>query len=261
MTATRPITIIFTALGALVLLALAIGAAIPAIGAISAGPSAKTQTASVAGVTKLRVDAAAADVHVVFGDVTEATLNVESAGSSRWKLQHSGDTLRASNERIFCFGWCGNREERVTLTLPVHLEGKVAADLELAAGRLTATGDYTGIGIDVSAGILSYTGSAPEVQVDLSAGQATLDVADVREADLKLAAGALTASFTGSAPENTRIDLAAGKLDLTLPDVVYDVRTGSTAGNFDNRLDTSSRSERQIEADIAAGMATLRPGK
>src|SRR5699024_10265666 len=83
-------------------------------------------TAAVDGVTTLHVDSRSSDVHVAFGDVAEAQLSVSPADSNAWHWTTAGNTLIATNQRPFyniCFGWCGNRNEEVTITLPEELDG------------------------------------------------------------------------------------------------------------------------------------------
>ena len=261
----RTVSLITALLGAVVLAAVVVSAALPAVGTLLAGDrgsagSGGVHAAAVDGVTTLHVDSSSSDVHVAFGDVAEAELSVSPADSSTWQWKTSGNTLIATNERPFyniCFGWCGNRNEEVTITLPEDLDGKLSGDFELGSGRLTAEGDFTNLDLEVAAGMLTYTGEVEKVTADLSAGSAHLALTNTRVADVEVAAGRFIAELDGQAPEQVRAHLSAGELDLTLPDVPYQVRTEHTFGVLDNQLRTTPDADNIIDIEVAAGRALL----
>src|SRR5699024_10248757 len=122
-------------------------------------------------------------VHVAFGDVAEAQLSVSPADSNAWHWTTAGNTLIATNQRPFyniCFGWCGNRNEEVTITLPEELDGKLSGRFTLGSGRVSAEGDFANLDLDVAAGMLAYTGEVEEVTTELSGGTADLELTNTR---------------------------------------------------------------------------------
>lgn len=243
-TTSRTVSIIATVLGAVVLLGLVVSSARPVVDSVLAGgPGDASQSSSVEGITKIRVDSANAHVEIAFAEVPEAQLNVTSGSGNRWRLRTSGDTLTATNSRLFggsCFIWC-TREERVTILLPEELQGRLAADVELASGQVVVDGDFTDLGLEVAAGSFTFSGHSDTLDVDLAAGTAEI-------------------TLRGAPPERVAATLAAGRLDLTVPDVPYHVRSDVTFGNVDNQLRTSPDSAHRIDVELAAGRATLRPG-
>lgn len=262
----RTVSLITTLLGALILAAVFTSAALPAVGSSLAGDreastaSGGIHTAAVDDVTTLYVDSRSSDVHVAFGDVSEAQLSVSPADSNAWHWTTAGNALIATNERPFyniCFGWCGNENEEVTITLPEELDGKLSGDFTLGSGRVTAEGDFTNLDLDVSAGTLTYTGEVEEVTTDLSGGSTNLELTNTRVADLEVAAGRFTAELDGRAPERVRAELSAGELNLTLPDVPFQVRTEHTFGILDNQLRTAPDADHLIDIEVVAGRALL----
>ena len=84
-----------------------------------------------------------------------------------------------------------------------------------------------------------------------------VSLADVRDADLQLSAGAANGTLTGSAPQTVTIDVSAGRLDLTLPDVPYAVGSDVSAGELRNDLDIDARSDRRVSVSVSAGFVAL----
>lgn len=234
----------------------------------SSGASADTQSVSVSGVDALDVDVAASNVTVRFGDVDEATLEITGTDDNRWRLERDEGELVLSNDENR-FGWFGgdwfgsgwfNNDENVVLTLPDALNDEdLDAEFSLGAGSLDIEGMFGEVGINVGAGSLKMDGSATSVEADISAGRATLDLFAVTEADLRVSAGKLEATFADTAPSTITIDVSAGSMDLTVPDEAYNVSQDVSAGSLDNRLDTSSSSRNTIDATVSAGSAVLRP--
>ena len=68
-----------------------------------------------------------------------------------------------------------------------------------------------------------------------------------------LQAGAYDDAFTGT----YRIDVSAGRLDLTLPDVSYAVGSDVSAGELRNDLDVDARSDRRVSVSVSAGFVAL----
>lgn len=244
-------------------------AAVHNVAASASSGASDVQSVSVSGVDALDVDVAASGVTVRFGDVGEATLEVTGSDDHRWRLQRDGDELVVSNDRN-PFGWLDggwfgsgwfNRDETVVLTLPESLDDSgLDADFSLSAGRLDIEGTFGEVDIDMGAGGLSMEGSADSVKAHINAGRAQMELADVNEAELSVAAGKLDAEFAGTTPQLVTIDVSAGSLELTVPDDVYDVSQNVSAGSLDNDLDTSSSSHHKIDATVSAGNVNLRAG-
>ncbi|HWK77686.1 hypothetical protein [Microbacterium sp.] len=247
-------------------IALAGAGATAAFGAVHTVTRATDQSdrLDVDGVTELDVDVSAGDVSIRFGDVDQAELQV--TGSDReWRLERDEDELRLySPERWWGWGgdwsWFGGwgRDEHVELVLPQDLAG-LDADVTLSAGSLDVEGDFGELGADVSAGSLWIDGTADSLDADLSAGDAEINLADVREASFGVAAGDLDAALTGEAPSDVEIDVSAGSLTLTLPDVEYNVTQDVSAGSLDNGLQTSSNARSTVFVELSAGSVELRP--
>lgn len=247
--------------GALALGALATGTA----NALwSAGPGGGgVQTADADGIQALRLDVEAGDLLIAYGDVEEAELDVPD-GERGWSLTRDGETLTATNSRPWWASWrmfdWGN--ERVVLTLPDDLQdAELDAELDIAAGSITAAGAFGEVSVSISAGNADVSGSASHLQVDLSAGRGEFALADVDTGDLHISAGDLDVALTGSAPSQLTLDVSAGSMRVEVPDAAYRVDSDVSAGNVDNRLRTASDAARTIQVDISAGSVSLRPGR
>ena len=266
--AARPILIATAIIGGFALLVTGTSAAIAAVGAQSGsspGSIAAATSLDATGVTGVDVDASAADFTIVFGDVSQASLDVTGPRSDQWKLRRDGNELVVDSPRGifgFCFGWCPPAEQTVVLTLPHALEGdKLDLDVHLGAGALNAEGDFGDLGLELSAGRMTVFGSARSIDLEMSAGNFTGELRDVVEASFSISAGSAETELTGTAPRATDLEVSAGSLDLTLPDETYRVTTDVSAGNVDNQLRTDPNAENRIEAEISAGKIALRPGR
>ena len=263
---TRTIATVTSVVGGVLMLGLVGGAALSAV--FEAGASqleGGVQTVAVDGVAGLRVESSAAEFSVRFADVQEASLAVEEPVTKTWSLEVRQDRLVVESARPFpgfCFAWCFDRGERVTLTLPEHLnDGSLDAEIEVSAGSLDAEGSFDLLDVSLSAGSVYFDGAARSLNTDVSAGRAELAVDGATEVGFDVSAGRLIAVLTGEAPRTTDVDVSAGNLDITLPDELYDVSSDVSAGSLDNQLETSSRSEHRISVSVSAGSATLRPGR
>ena len=220
------------------------------------------QSVDVRGVTSVDLEASASEVRVEFGDVDEAELSVQGGGGS-WTFRRDGyELVVRSPDTVFGWwfaGWSADNRS-VVLTLPRGLEG-VDASLELSAGSLDVSGSYGELDTEVSAGNLSVDASASSLDATLSAGRADLVLDRVDSAEFSVSAGDLTAELRGAAPRETLVDLSAGSADITLPSGDYAISQDVSAGNFDNRLETSPASRNSIEVTLSAGSVTLRPGR
>ncbi|WP_300266031.1 DUF4097 family beta strand repeat-containing protein [Microbacterium sp.] len=234
----------------------------------SRGSAGETQTVNVDGIEGIDIDVSASGATVRFGDVDEATLEIDESNDSRWRLERDEDelVLRNDDDSFWWFGdgWFGERwfdfDERVVLTLPEELNDEsLDAEFSLGAGSLDVEGMFDEVDISVGAGSLRLDGAASSVEADIQAGHARLDLARVDEADLSVSAGKLEARFAETTPRSVAIRVSAGELDLTVPDETYNVRENVSAGDLDNRLDTASSSRHTIEVRVSAGDVILRP--
>lgn len=265
--AAKPILLTTAIVGGFALLVTGTSAAIAAVGAqtSSSGTVSAGTTLDTAGITGIEVDASAADFSIEFGDVSAATLEATGTRSDQWTLRRDGDELVVESPRgIFgsCFGWCPPSEQTVVLTLPSSLEDRTLdADVQLGAGALRVEGDFRDLDLELSAGRMTVTGSARSVDLEMGAGNFTGDLRDVNEANFNVSAGAADVRLTGTAPRESDLEVSAGSMDLTLPDVPYRVNSDVSAGNLDNQLRTDPSANNLIEAEVSAGKIVLRPGR
>lgn len=261
------ITVVTAIVGGIALLGAGGTAAIAAVN--DATVHSDTQSVSVDGVEELDLEVSASDVTVQFAAVDEAQLQVEGNRSGDWTLRRDGSAVIVRGpEGLFgdwfgggLFGNWASDDEKVVLTLPEELQdAKIDADLSLSAGSLDVDGAFGDVDVEVGAGRLFVNGSANSVDVDMSAGRADIDVDGVQEADFSVSAGHVAAELTGTAPEEVSINVSAGSLDLTLPDVSYAVQQEVSAGSFDNRLQSGSSERNSIVVSLSAGTVVLRPG-
>lgn len=256
----RVVAILVIVFGGLVLLGAMVSAAVGTIA--SASVSTSTRTADAAGVEQLDVDAAAGTLRVEFTDVTEAELEVTSSwGADVWRLDRQGDTLAvASPDRFGWFGWrgwFGDQRADAVLRLPAELAG-LDADVSLSAGEFITDGEFGTLGLSLAAGSFDVTGSAESLTADMSAGRGTLELEDVRTAELTVSAGSMDARLTGTQPDAIDMDVSAGSLRLTVPDGEYDVTSDVSAGGFDNAVGSTPGASSTVSVQVSAGEAVLR---
>ncbi len=249
--------------GGVALLATGGTAAVAAVNDVTASTGSQQQI-DATGVTGLDLELGGAEVHVAFGDVDEAELEVSGNGSERWTLLRDDDEIVVNSPDMDFGWWFGDwmeDEGTVVLTLPEELlDERIDADISLGAGSLDVEGEFGAVDVEMGAGALFITGSADSIEADLSAGRAEFELADVSKADFSISAGRLEAELTGTAPDEVQLDVSAGSLVLTLPDEEYDVRQEVSAGSLDNNLQTSSNARNSIVVSVSAGSAVLRPG-
>lgn len=250
----RTITLIVAIMGAIALIA-TIGSGISRSfslpGPLTAQP---LQPLNTDGISEIHIEAAASDFTVEFGSVEEAELVVTGEHDIGWEMSRDGGTLQVTQEGNWgsFFGWNydWNLDDdpwsQVVLTLPESLQDSA---LELY--------------VSMAGGSFSTTGSFAIVDVELAGGTADLDLTDVQEASIDLAAGSLTASLDGIPPRNIDVDVAAGTVNLKVPDVAYALELEVGAGSFSNGLKTHplQASRHLIDIDLAAGSLNLTPVK
>jgi len=223
------------------------------------------QSVGVEGIDSIDVDADASSMRVEFGDVDEAELAITNGRGTAWTFERDGDELVVRSPQGVFGWWFGNwfgDEEIAVLTLPESLRGAgLDADLALDAGSLDVAGDFGVLDITVSAGALDVEGAAKEVDVQMNAGRADILLDGVDQADLGVSAGDLTVELTGTPPSQTSIDVSAGSLDLTVPDVEYAITQDVSAGTLNAKVEQASSARRTIEVSLSAGTATIRPGR
>ncbi|KJL29998.1 DUF4097 family beta strand repeat-containing protein [Microbacterium oxydans] len=223
------------------------------------------RSVDVAGIDGIDVDVDAGNMRIEFGDVDEAQLSVTNGRGADWTFELDGGTLQVHSPD-FRFGWWFGSwfgdDESAVLTLPESLrDSALDADLTLDAGSLDVVGDFGALDVDVNAGALDVQGAAERLGVEMSAGRADVLLDGVTEADLGVSAGNLTAELTGAAPTRTSIDVSAGSVDLTVPNVAYTIEQDISAGSLDAKVEQSEGARRTIEVTLAAGSVTVRPGR
>ncbi|MHC9045437.1 DUF4097 family beta strand repeat-containing protein [Microbacterium saperdae] len=260
------VMIVTAVVGGIALLGSGGAAAAAAAGSIrSTSTPDSVQTVSIDGVTGIDLSADASSMRVEYGDVDEAELAITNGRGAAWTFERDGDELVVRSPEGVWGWWFGSwfgDEEVAVLTLPESLQGKsLDADLTLNAGSLDVLGDFGVVDINVNAGALDVEGSATSFEVNMNAGRADVLLDGVDEADLGVSAGDLTVELTGTAPSRTSIDVSAGSLDLTMPDVEYDITQDVSAGSLDAKVEQSPSARRTIDVSLSAGSATIRPGR
>lgn len=257
---TRALAITIGVLGGGILLLGGAAAAIGAVGSTMFSASGGTGSSSlpVNGVDSLRIDVGAGDVDVAFGSGSEARLDYES-NVGEWAFERDGDTLVVSSPRrwFVFFDWIG--EQRATLVLPESLAG-IDADLEVAAGSLTMDGAFGDIAYDLSAGEIELEGSATTLEAGMSAGSSTIELADLETATFDVSAGSVYGDLTGDAPDAIGIDVAAGSVELQVPDVPYRVSIDRDIGNVESNVEQNNDARRTIDVQMSAGYVSLNAG-
>lgn len=263
---TTAVMVITAVVGGIALLGSGGTAAAAAAGNImSSSRPDSVQTVGVDGIEGIDVDADASSMRVEFGDVEEAQLSITNGRGTAWTFDRDGDELIVrSPDGVFGW-WFGNwfgDEEIAVLTLPESLRGDALdADLDLDAGSLDVVGDYGVLDVRVNAGALDVEGSAVELDAEMNAGRADILLDGVTRADLGVSAGDLTVELTGTAPTQTTVDVSAGTLDLTVPDVEYAIAQNVSAGTLNAKVDEAPSARRTIDVSLSAGTATIRPGR
>lgn len=250
-----PVIAIVGSLALLFAIATAVFVGIRTLGSGSSGSSANVQ-----GVDRIVVDVSAADFSLEYGATSEAYLEVQ--GSTGWRLDREGDTLRVRPPLSFFHGWWFSPDQRATLTLPSEMKGQgLDAVFVVNSGSFTGDGDFGDLSLQVNAGGADLRGSAVDLDVTVNAGGADVDVRDVANARFDVNAGRIRGELHGSTPGQITVDVSAGELDLRVPDDIYRVTSNISAGSFDgNGLQTASASPNTIDVSVSAGSATVRPG-
>ncbi|GAA1924193.1 hypothetical protein GCM10009775_15660 [Microbacterium aoyamense] len=255
----RIIAIVLIVIGAVIIL----GAVASAVFATVAAASARTTSTALAvdGVSDLDVDVSAGSLRIEFTDTREAELEVTSSwGLARWTLEREGDELNvASPQGFFNGGWLWGGTGDAVLRLPSTLKG-IDADLGLSAGDLRVDAAFDEVNLEIGAGSADIQGIARDLDAQVSAGSVDLDLENAIEVSIGLSAGSMDAVFTGSQPRSIDAEVSAGSLDLTVPEGEYNVQSEVSAGDFDNRIDSTSDARSTIRVQLSAGSATLRAG-
>jgi len=246
-------------LGAVVILGTAATAALGTV--LSSAHRTDIVTASdVSNVQSLDVHLSAGRLEVEFADVPKPQIEAQSsAASGPWTMRVDGTKLVVSSPDS-PFGWRGlfGPSDQATLRLPTSMQG-VDASLTVAAGDLTATGQFGALQLHLLAGSARIDGSATGLVAKTSAGKGDLTLSGVNTADLTVAAGAMDAVLSGDQPSTTRVQVDAGALTLSLPQGQYDVTSDVSAGHLDNRLGNHSGASSTVDVHISAGQVTLQP--
>ena len=263
---TTAVLVVTAVIGGIALLGTGGTAAAAAAGnLLSTSAPDSVQTVNAEGIEKIDLNADASRVRVEFGDVEEAELSITNGRGTAWTFERDGDELVVQSPRGTFGWWFGNwfgDEETVVLKLPQSLSGSdLEADLTLNAGSLDVAGDFGLLDVGINAGSLDIEGSARTLDMQMNAGSADVLLDGVDEVDLGVAAGDLRVELTGTPPTTTAIDVSAGSLDLTLPDVEYTITQSISAGSLDAKVDQASSARRSIDVSLSAGSVTIRPGR
>ncbi|MFC0581031.1 DUF4097 family beta strand repeat-containing protein [Micrococcoides hystricis] len=256
---TSAVSMIFTVLGGLCLFFMLL-VAILNIGAVTRAGS-SFQSADIRGINAVVVDAADATVEVKFADIDKAELQLTNTDESKWHFGRENQTLLLSKSSSigFCVFNCGIDRDNVVLTLPQELsDGSLAGDFTVSSGSIEIAGNYAQFSLNVDAGSGSWVGQAHDVNVEVNAGRADIQADDVSQAALRVSAGRLSGTLSGNQPENTELEVNAGRLDVRLPQGTYHVETDEAAGSVEERLQHDPTSPHRVSISVSAGSATVR---
>lgn len=258
----RVVAIILIVFGALVVLGAIVSAVVGTIAAASVHTT--VRSVAVSGVDDLKVDVAAGSLRVVYADVNDAELEVTSTwGADRWTLRRDDDTLVVATpdgwQNWFGSSWFFGGTGDAVLRLPQSLEG-ADADFSLAAGELTADGQFGDLQLDLGAGRATVDGSASSLDAQISAGAGDLDLEGVDDATLSVSAGSLTVALSGAQPSEIDLDVSSGSARVTVPEGEYEVTSDVSAGDLDNGLGSTPGADSTIRVQVSAGQAVLRAG-
>lgn len=261
------VVILTAVVGGMALIGSGATAAVAATGSLVAASTEGTDSVlseDASGIQRIDLDVDAGNMRIEFGDVDDAELAVTNSRGPAWTLERDGDSLVVRSPE-FEFGWWFGSwfgdDQSAVLTLPEILrDGALDADLTLDAGSLDVVGDFGALDITVNAGAVDLEGAATGLSIDMSAGRADAVLDGVDTADLSVSAGDLNVELTGRAPSQTKIDVSAGSLDLTVPDESYTITQDVSAGSLDAKVDQASGARRTIDVSLSAGSVTIRPG-
>lgn len=260
------IVVVTAVIGGLALLGAGGTAAVAAAGDLmSSSRPDSVQTVDVDGISGIDLDVDASDMRIEFGEVDEAELSITNGRGPSWTFERDRDELIVRSPDTDWGWWFGgwfDNDEIAVLTLPESMsDGSLDGELHLDAGSLDVGGDFAHLRVEVNAGALDVEGAAASLDVDMNAGRADILIDGVDEADLGVAAGNLDVELTGTPPTQIGIDISAGSLDLTVPDVSYAITQDVSAGSLDATVDQSGGGRRTIDVSVSAGSATIRPGR
>ncbi|MFZ1382371.1 MAG: hypothetical protein WAS54_06245 [Scrofimicrobium sp.] len=245
MSPARIVTLVLTIVGVIALLFTILGGIAQGLRVPFFSNSEPPGPVSTDGVVEVEIDSSASDFTLQFAPVDEAELTVTGQGAGDWQMTREGETLQVSPTRNTWWRWQGEGQgSAVALTLPESLQQSgISLDLSMAAGKFATEGAFT------------------EVDAEVAAGTALFDLTDTREASFSLAAGSLSASLNGTPPTSVDVEVAAGAMNLSLPDTAYSLDQRIGAGTFSNGLRIDPASPNEIEVDLMAGSLTLTPIK
>lgn len=252
----RAMAIIAMVLGAIVIVSTA---TFSAIGMAFSGLHSTSYAVDVANVNSLDVQLAAGGLQVEYAGVEKAELDVQSSVSTGpWTLRVDGSKLVVASPDNR-FGWPNlfGMADKAVLRLPTSLQG-MDATMRVAAGSLTVNGQFGDVNLDVQAGSASVDGIASGLDAKVSAGSGDINVEGVVRADLTVEAGSMSVAIRGAQPDSTAAHVAAGSLDLAVPQGAYDVTSNVSAGRLDNQLGSQPGASSTIRVDMSAGTMTLR---
>lgn len=257
---TRALAITISVLGGGALVVGGIGVGLGTAGAtIASGlTEATSQAVSAAGATEVVADVGAGRLDIEFGGGDEAVLEATGAEGA-WTFERRGEKIvvSAPGRALDLFGW--HIDPAATLTLPRSAEG-IDLAIDLAAGSVSADGEFGAIAYDMGAGDVELEGSATALDATMAAGLSTIELDGLRRADFDVSAGALYGELTGEAPDEMRIEMTAGSFELEVPDVPYAVDVEREAGGFESNLDERRDAERTIDVLVSAGFVNLIAG-
>lgn len=207
-------------------------------------------------VGSLDVDVTGGALTIAYGDVENARLDA-TTGRAGWTFERRGDALRVASPNGTFVGWGSGSSATITLPRDWATTGP-GVDAQISGGTLDLQGEYGTVSIRVAGGTATLDGAAADLDLSVSGGSASVQLRDVGTAAFDVAGGEITGQLRGSTPVRTDIELAAGSLDLRLPDDEYRVSIDDGLGSVDNALRTSATATAEVDVTATMGEVRLR---
>ena len=209
------------------------------------------------GLGSLDVDVTGGALTIAYGDVESAQLDAATGGRAGWTFERRGDALRVVSPNRSFVDWGAGSS--ATITLPREWAGTgLDVDAQVSGGTLDLQGDYGAVSVRVAGGTTTLSGAAGELELGVSGGSASVQLRDVGTAAFDVAGGEITGQLRGSTPIRTDVELAAGSVDLRLPDDEYRVSIDDGLGQVDNALRQSPTATAEVDVSATMGEVRLR---
>jgi hypothetical protein len=236
----RTLPIVFSVLGAIVLIGILVTLLVPQA---RFGSDASGQIEVDEPFETVAVTTEVSDAEVLFRDVDAAEVRFQQHNLSRdmdFSAKVVGSTLEVRvTDNGNGWGWpmFGARSPLVTIVLPLAMEGL----------------DIT---MDSDVGDVSLRGRFGVVQLEVTAGDVTLD-GSVATADLSSTVGDITLELDG-VPDGLDVTATTGDLEVTVPAGLYRVETDTNVGDVTVDIPNDASSTTVLRFETTIGDITVR---